>query len=156
MQPGEYRKDLATVLAEREAADGIKRSVIPANDFVLQLDFDSKEAWDRFMDPENKVMKVLRSVALVRDIITTRSAGGGRHVYISLNKPVVSFVRIALQAALGSDPTREALCILQEIGQLPKQPCNICLFETGMFSGEAGVFVNTAESDGVKRVLGRR
>lgn len=70
---------------------------------------------------------VWKSVLKIYPRLTTISRGGNRHVYIRLARPYPELVRIALQACLGSDPTREMLSALQsEVGM----PAAVALYET--------------------------
>lgn len=74
-----------------------------------------------------KVQDILRSEQLVSDVFLTRSRSGNTHVYVRLTHPVSEVERIALQAALGSDPTREALSMAYHFKAL--EPTTV-FFET--------------------------
>jgi hypothetical protein len=59
--------------------------------------------------------------------LMTTSRNGNRHLYIKLSRSYPELVRIALQAVLGSDPTRELLSALQSEVSMPAA---VALFET--------------------------
>jgi hypothetical protein len=86
---------------------------------VLTLDLDNGA-------PIKKAaMEVLENQSLVLRTLTTISRSGNRHVYIQLAKEFGTVERIAMQAALGSDPAREMLSTLD-----PECEAPIVLFET--------------------------
>lgn len=61
------------------------------------------------------------------NILYTTSKSGNRHAYIKCSNPVGDMQRVALQAALGSDPVKEALSVLRL--NLESTAANV-LFET--------------------------
>jgi hypothetical protein len=84
---------------------------IPAAD-ELYLDIDTPEQWGIFL----RSFDVVRRYLGVEEYKRTASSSGraGRyHVVIKMKEPMTSFERIALQAALGSDPMREILSLMR-------------------------------------------
>lgn len=81
----------------------------PARD-ELFLDYDSSEAYERGLE----LLAIAIRESLVSDYFATVSPSGrGYHVRVSLQNPLESVhERIALQAALGSDPKRELLSLV--------------------------------------------
>lgn len=66
----------------------------------------------RFMECINQVNGQSAILANYPMLYTT-SRNGNKHLYIRLARPTPELVRIALQACLGSDPTREFLAAMQ-------------------------------------------
>ena len=98
----EVRRDyIAKVTAEG------KRVVIPSA-YELQLDIDSEEQYAVFL---RSAEVVLRNWADSVEIEEHPSSSGlpRRHITLTLPFEVGPWQRIALQAALGSDPVRELL-----------------------------------------------
>lgn len=62
----------------------------------------------------------------IGDHLTTKSKGGNSHIYIRLNTEFSVAERVAMQAALGSDPMKELLSALTL--QTSKVP--VVMFET--------------------------
>lgn len=81
--------------------------VIKGDDYQLQLDLDDDQAVHR----ANSMMKMVSDLFGVMSVEDWRSKSGHTHRLISLEKPLPVASRIALQAALGSDPRRELLGI---------------------------------------------
>lgn len=68
---------------------------------------------------------------VVSELVTV-SNGGKRHIYMRLARQVTIGRRIALQAACGSDPIKEALSVMRlECGST----CAVALFETPAEAG---------------------
>ncbi len=112
---------------EKAAGDG--NSIIEARADTLQLDLDSPEPTksEKYL----QVMTTLEGLGLLSEIddLDTRSPGGNTHRYIRLSRRVPISQRIALQAALGSDPVRETLAVMATLGLRPQRP-ELVLFET--------------------------
>lgn len=69
------------------------------------------------LDDGNRINKMVREVLgpfIDGELVTVSKGGRGSHVYYKLNRSLSLPEASALQAALGSDPVREALTILQE------------------------------------------
>jgi hypothetical protein len=102
--------------------------IVEPDDKTLQLDFDTPEQWDKFLS--HRLSWFLKFFPVVR-VWWTASKSGNKHVYITLLEPQPLERRVALQAVLGSDPTREFLNLMRvfngmtETGNLP-----VVLFET--------------------------
>lgn len=75
----------------------------------------------------NKFLEQSGRIVFRGDPLITRSKHGNAHIYRKLSKNEPEYVRIALQAVLGSDPTREAIAILQCHAGIPAA---VALFET--------------------------
>lgn len=104
--------------------------IVEALSCELTLDIDSDAEHDTSLD----LWKVFMKNNLEADlrvgylgILTTTSRNGGKHIYIRLQKELDVPTRIALQASLGSDRTRELLGILRELVG-GERPC--CMLET--------------------------
>jgi hypothetical protein len=93
-----------------------------ADDKMLQLDLDTDEAFDQYTRYADRLIAHFSSTT----VEITASRNGNRHVYIGLEFPMSVPERIALQACLGSDPTREFLSLKR---WLNKDPNPILLFE---------------------------
>lgn len=79
--------------------------VLPAEN-ELQLDIDTPEQMAQY----EAQLPLLRNFMMVRETKRTKSFSGNDHIYLAC--PGLTFTpseRIALQAALGSDPKRELL-----------------------------------------------
>lgn len=93
----------------QEWAENLGCICIEATDKQLFIDIDTPEQFDQFM----KGMYVLRNQQIVGKYTATPSKSGFPHAHMVVNlmEPQTLMTRIALQAALGSDPMREALSI---------------------------------------------
>lgn len=78
-----------------------------ADDMTLQLDCDDEMAVQQFDRYEPR----LRAHFDIKNVTRTVSRHGKTHIYVALNTPLPIPERIALQACLGSDPTREMLSL---------------------------------------------
>ena len=105
---------------EEAKAKGLEVRV--ADDYTLQLDLDNEVAANQFHAYEGR----LRAHFNVVEIHETTSRNGNRHAYVKMEKPLSVPERIALQAALGSDPTREFLSLKR---WLNNDPNPVLLFE---------------------------
>lgn len=83
--------------------------IVEPDDKTLQLDFDTTEQWNRFIG--DRLSRFLQFFAVDR-VWWTESKSRNKHVFIALSDPQPIQRRIALQAALGSDPTREFLSLM--------------------------------------------
>lgn len=83
--------------------------VIEPDAFTLLLDIDSEDALKQF----NKLRPLIDELFFIRSIDrwTSNSGEGHYHLQVTLDTLLDPAARIALQAALGSDPTREILGI---------------------------------------------
>jgi hypothetical protein len=106
-----------------EEAHKLDLEVRVADDFTLQLDLDSDEAYLQWRKYEGR----MRAHYGMESFEETLSRNGNRHVYIKLQNALKAPERIALQACLGSDPTREFLSLKR---WLNNDPNPILLFET--------------------------
>jgi hypothetical protein len=104
-------------LARKENLD-----VRVADDYTLQLDCDDETSVNQFHCYEPR----LRAHFGIKEITETKSRHQNTHIYVTLENPMTVPERIALQAALGSDPTREFLSLKR---WLSKDPNPILLFE---------------------------
>jgi len=82
-----------------------KSHIVPANDFILQLDIDSEEGYQQY----KKGMEMVQNNIPLLHIVETMSKSGGKHITIYLAEAMDVWKRLALQAILGSDFKREAL-----------------------------------------------
>jgi hypothetical protein len=110
MSEDKYFSTISSKTAYREAADNNLDVVLP-EPYDLFIDIDDDASMRRF----NKGMDVLIDkfdAQIVRDK-PSRSGLPKRHITVRLDRPVTDAERIALQAALGSDPVREILGIVR-------------------------------------------
>lgn len=87
------------------------RAVFPAGN-ELQIDIDSAEQYEKFI----RNLSVLQGHYTIH-MTTHVSRSGGDHRHVTLTVPgyIDKWQRIAFQAALGSDPTRELLSCIQAL-----------------------------------------
>ncbi len=84
-------------------------TVVFPNENTLQLDIDSSEAFELYKGRFEKLKQWYR-VKKVK-IITSKSGGNCKHVYIELAESLSDLERIFLQLLLGSDYMRELLSL---------------------------------------------
>jgi hypothetical protein len=106
-------------LAEAELMD---YDVAIADERTLQLDLDTEAAFEQF----NRYTGRLHAHFGIESVRETVSRRGNRHIYVTLSTPLPVPERIALQACLGSDPTREFLSLKR---WLSNDPNPVLLFE---------------------------
>lgn len=97
----------------RKIAEERGCEVVFADDYTLQLDLDTDEAYDHFVFAFERLEEeeVLQSVAGWQE--WRSRSGKGRHVQIALADPMPLEQRIMVQALLGSDPMRETLNLIR-------------------------------------------
>jgi hypothetical protein len=117
--PKEYALD-RNVAELKAKALGL--TIVDADDYTLQLDFDSEEQYALFLSV--RLPSLVEFVPVSR-VWWTESKNGNKHVFVRLVTAMPALQRIALQATLGSDPTREFLCLMNELAGTPK----VLLFE---------------------------
>lgn len=110
------------VAEQRAEVDNL--NIIDADNFTLQLDFDTETQYAHFLKDG---LPTLLQFVEVKRVERTISKSGNRHIYVSLYQPLNAPTRIALQAALGSDPKRELLNVLANINDHTN---GVLLFET--------------------------
>lgn len=103
-------------------AEKLGLKVMVADELTLQLDLDTPEACNQFGAYRGRLKAHFGAV----DIRETVSRNGHCHAYVTLPQPMSIPERIALQACLGSDPTREFLSLKR---WLDKDENPILLFE---------------------------
>lgn len=96
---------------EKVVAEERNCDVVYADDSVLQLDIDSDEAYERYRIVRDRLYA--EGLLNYRKTEEWRSRSGNRHVLIHLWDEVPVRQRILLQALLGSDLTRELLCLIR-------------------------------------------
>ena len=97
--------------AASEEAKAAGFDVLIANDYLLLLDLDNQNA-------RNTLAKSIELVDRMFGVIevkewVSKSGGEHSHASVALRDPLKQEARIALQAALGSDPTREILSLIR-------------------------------------------
>jgi hypothetical protein len=97
LSPEQFAEDIA------EAAETF--DVIQANENTLLLDLDTPEAVETF----NRVLPKVDEQYGVERSEAWHSKSGNNHVAVTLKTALPISIRIALQAALGSDGVREVL-----------------------------------------------
>lgn len=105
-----YFHQISSEVAYREAADYNLEVVLPEPyDLLIDIDNDADmKRFDRGMD-----VMIKHFNAQVIKSTPSRSGLPKRHLIVRLDRPVSNAERIALQAALGSDPVREILGIVR-------------------------------------------
>jgi hypothetical protein len=104
-------------------AEGLVAFFAPDNWLFLDLDVDPDRRGDLPLMNEDVFFMLADKIKVLGRYHTTSKSGRGMHVYIELEDNLDLEQRATLQAALGSDPKKEALTILQGSGFT-------CLFET--------------------------
>ena len=113
---GVEKKDHAAFVTAQLSADGEDQEweVVVADDMTLMLDYDQPTVpmqYDRIVG---------NLFANFKQINTYTSRSGNLHILIHLSTPLTALERVAWQAALGSDPIREAC----HLNSLQKQELN--------------------------------
>jgi hypothetical protein len=85
--------------------------VVIGHETMLTLDLDSEEAEAQFRNELEAVNRLL-GVLKVEEWPSKRG-GAHKHAVVWLKTPATALERIALQAALGSDPLREILSVIR-------------------------------------------
>lgn len=99
---GQTREQVEDIAADL----GVEVFFAEADELFIDLD-------DGAVIKEDVKRTILRNgVSIISEMETTSLSGNGTHVYWHINKHLPSSEAAALQAALGSDPIREALTIL--------------------------------------------
>lgn len=104
----EYSPEIETVESITAVADerGLVAFFPMGNELFLDFDGDAKIN-QRVLDI------VTEQFGWAATLTTISQSGNGLHMYIRLNDHLSNRDRVALQAALGSDPVREALSIVR-------------------------------------------
>ena len=79
------------------------------SEFELQIDIDSEQHFQAFRDSIGVILRNWDTSGIDIEIHPSKSGLPRRHITITLPFRVTPWQRIALQAALGSDPVRELL-----------------------------------------------
>lgn len=90
---------------EKARAEGLE--VVTAHAGSLLLDLDTAEQLAQF---ERVLPTVERNFGIV-NVERWASKNGNTHVAVGINKALSAAQRVALEAALGSDPVRAVLCV---------------------------------------------
>jgi hypothetical protein len=80
---------------------------ILSDDSTLQVDIDSEAGYKQYLEASKTLCLELGKTT----IKTSVSGNSHKHITIKLLKPLSVLERVAFQACLGSDLTRETLCI---------------------------------------------
>lgn len=100
--------EMREIFIARVESEGF-RVVVPA-DYELQIDIDSDAHYETFLRSlESVARNLLDAEAWMISVHPSKSGLPRRHITIELPFYVGGWERIALQAALGSDPMRELL-----------------------------------------------
>ncbi len=109
---GTISEAVSTEEKERLASN-VNCDVIVSQPYYVLVDLDVDKAGDsqaRF-DVGLNFMQSAGLVAMVESWVS--KSGKNRHYKIQLNQPLSAIERVAVQAALGSDPIRELLAVFQ-------------------------------------------
>ena len=79
------------------------------SEFELQIDIDSEQHFQAFRDSIGVILRNWETPGIDIEIHPSKSGLPRRHITVTLPFSVTPWQRIALQAALGSDPIRELL-----------------------------------------------
>jgi hypothetical protein len=109
---GEYVLETLDQIKQKAKDQGLL-VVFPATT-QIQIDIDSEEAYREFNRRLDIVTKHLQNLRFVENK-PSRSGLPKRHITIDVGMDLSEGQRIALQAALGSDPTRELLNITEHL-----------------------------------------
>ena len=110
MSEDKYFAQVSSEVAYREAANDNLDVVLP-EPYDLFLDIDNEADMKRFARGMDIVIKHFNGQVIKST--PSRSGLPKRHIIVRLDRPVTNAERIALQAALGSDPVREILGIVR-------------------------------------------
>jgi hypothetical protein len=129
-----------SVEAAAEKAIDAGFEVIYGDDWHLLLDYDAPSENYTVKEPPpqfNVIMKLLNDNGFYCHIETHwQSKSGGLHVLVRLDSsPLAPLARIALQAAMGSDPKREALGVLRVLAGVV-EPCMLFRPPTRKFDAD--------------------
>ncbi len=112
--PTDFRWELAKPVGYSAREDVIEKAeelgqrIVYADDMMLQLDIDSEDDYNRFIQGYEILGKTLKCSNYTVQL--SKSGYPHRHITVYLQHPAKSvWKRIALQACLGSHLTREAL-----------------------------------------------
>jgi hypothetical protein len=97
---GEYEAVLA-----KAASHGME--LIPADDYLLQIDIDTEEDYKRWLLISNQLLPKISTDYV--DISESISGYPHRHITVYLNEPMELWKRISLQLLLGSHHERELM-----------------------------------------------
>lgn len=89
----------------QEYADHNGLIIVEPKSNQLQLDIDSPDKPEEY----DSLMSILEQGVGITEEKETISRSGNKHIYITLDRPLSHYERIALQACLGSDRKRELL-----------------------------------------------
>lgn len=92
--------------------------IVEGDERTLQLDFDQGADYQQFINIRAPRMIQFLKGNMVQRVWFTESRSSTaenpkKHVYVRLSKAVTDTERVALQATLGSDPTREFLNLMR-------------------------------------------
>lgn len=114
--------DLTTDPHDKAKAKGLAL-VLPEPDEIF-VDLDDKAARAGMVQRMEVLTRFGFPVRIDRETV---SPGGNAHVYLKGPRPLTPIEQIALQAILGSDPTREAFGFMRIALNVPHPPT--CFFE---------------------------
>jgi hypothetical protein len=110
-------------------AERAGHTIIRSEPDLLLLDLDVPYD-DKKPVLDDEVEEILSRYAVLGGRARWKSRGGNTHMTIRLAKPLPALARIALQAALGSDPKKEAISVLRLLNGVEEPLCSL-LFKPG-------------------------
>lgn len=110
MKEDSYFARVSSETAYREAADDNLDVILP-EPYDLFIDIDDAEAYKRFDKSLDLIIQHFNGQVIKNT--PSRSGLPKRHIIVRLDRPATDAERIALQAAMGSDPVREILGIVR-------------------------------------------
>jgi DNA-binding Lrp family transcriptional regulator len=107
----EYTLDNENFLKQIEARGEFE--IVKSNDYLILLDLDSEEAYQRYKTMFKKLSEYFRLEENGVEEYFSVSGPPKRHVVIITEDRLTKYQRIALQAILGSDPMREFYSLMR-------------------------------------------
>lgn len=108
----EKTENYQNILREQFIADQRRKGyvIVVPRDNQLQIDIDTREQLSVY---HKQIAVFARGIPISQVMFPSKGGGEGYHITITLAFDVSPLERIALQAALGSDPMRELLSLMR-------------------------------------------
>lgn len=120
MTDNDYPDQFSDEVAQRRAKE-FNCDILYATDTTLQLDLDGSASLDTFKR-QLVLLEDLGIISVWAKVEQLQSKSGNWHVILHLDAPLPIERRILLQALLGSDLKREALCLAGFLSGTQPQP----------------------------------
>lgn len=106
--PSEYENAISGKIKTPEEACPAGMVVRPRKANEALIDWDKPDG-----QPEDRLCVIIWRVFGQFEITSSKSKSGNLHFVATFKQPISDIEAIAIQAILGSDPMREALCLVQ-------------------------------------------